>query len=343
MEQNHGRNSLLEKELKKGVVKSTAPIGLIITALGLGIVMIVGSYLIKYIRGPLPLNEVYNTEQVKNEYVTLHVQYVLDSFMETYKTRSGIRTKSDTYYLILDEELGAIPVRSSVSRSEELERIMDETWDYLNGVREAPPQGSTITGTMKRMKDEGEKYYQRALDYYELEGGGENYYLWDGLLDNQTPGSAMMTTALGAVLMCLGLFILSRLLKKGHIESIQSFLDSHPEVTRDYLEADFQSAKSWPGRFWVGRYFTYGAYDKPEILSNEEITRGVVSGEKRWEKFRSGTGMSYQRPGREHSFSMNQKTANQVISQYQAINPELAKKMGLRDKAVMNGGLEENS
>ena len=61
MEQNHGRNSLLEKELKKGVVKSTAPIGLIITALGLGIVMIVGSYLIKYIRGPLPLNEVYNT------------------------------------------------------------------------------------------------------------------------------------------------------------------------------------------------------------------------------------------------------------------------------------------
>ena len=36
MEQNHGRNSLLEKELKKGVVKSTAPIGLIITALGLG-------------------------------------------------------------------------------------------------------------------------------------------------------------------------------------------------------------------------------------------------------------------------------------------------------------------
>lgn len=101
MEQNHGRNSLLEKELKKGVVKSTAPIGLIITALGLGIVMIIGSYLIKYIRGPLPLNEVYNTEQVKNEYVTLHVQYVLDSFMETYKTRSGIRTKSDTYYLIL--------------------------------------------------------------------------------------------------------------------------------------------------------------------------------------------------------------------------------------------------
>ena len=72
MEQNHGRNSLLEKELKKGVVKSTAPIGLIITALGLGIVMIIGSYLIKYIRGPLPLNEVYNTEQVKNEYVTLH-------------------------------------------------------------------------------------------------------------------------------------------------------------------------------------------------------------------------------------------------------------------------------
>ena len=57
------------------------------------------------------------------------------------------------------------------------------------------------------MKDEGEKYYQRALDYYELEGSGENYYLWDGLLDNQTPGSAMMTTALGAVLMCMGLFI----------------------------------------------------------------------------------------------------------------------------------------
>ena len=128
----------------------------------------------------------------------------------------------------------------------------------------------------------------------------------------------------------------------GQPESIQSFLDSHPEVTRDYLEADFQSAEKLAGRFWVGRYFTYGAYDKPEILSNEEITRA-------WYQVRSVGRSSVQelvcltRDGREHSFSMNQKTANQVISQYQAINPELAKKMGLRDKAVMNGGLEENS
>ena len=30
-------------------------------------------------------------------------------FMESYRTRSGVRTKSSIYYLVLDEEAGAVP------------------------------------------------------------------------------------------------------------------------------------------------------------------------------------------------------------------------------------------
>ena len=341
MEQSKSGGSLLERELKKGVMRSTAPVGLVITAVGLALVIMIGSYLLKYFRGPLPLEEVYGTEQVKNEYVTVRIQYVLDTFMETYKTRNGVRTKSDTYYLILDQDLGAIPVRASQSRDEELERIMEETWNYLKGTRAEPPREISITGTMKRLDEDGEEYYQKILKYYDLEGRGEEFYLWAGLLDNQTPQSAIAMTAFGAAIVCLGLFILSRLLKKGHLKCIQSFLDSHPAVTREDLETDFQSAGKFTNHFWIGKYFTYGAYTNPEILSNVEITRA-------WFDLRRVGRNSYQElvcftgDGKEHRFSMNEKKADQAIKQYQALNPELARKMGLHGRAVLNGSQEEN-
>lgn len=313
----------------------------IVKAVGLAFVIIIGSYLLKYFRGPLSLEEVYGTEQVKNEYMTIHIQYVLDTFMETYKTRNGVRSKSDTYYLILDQDLGAIPVRASQSRNKELERIMEETWDYIKGTRAEPPREISVTGTMKQLDGDGEKYYQKTLNYYDLEGHGEDFYLWAGLLDNQTPQSAMVMTAFGAAIVCRGLFILSRLLKKGHLTSIQSFLDSHPSVTREDLEADFQSAGKLINQFWIGRYFTYGAYTNPEILSNDEITRA-------WFDLRRAGRNSYPElvcftgDGKEHRFSMNEKKADQAIKQYQALNPEFAGKMGLHSRALLNGSQDEN-
>ena len=68
--------------------------------------------------------------------------------MESYRTRSGVRTKSSIYYLVLDEEAGAVPVRISGKMEAEMDRIMDETRDYLKGgcVPEPASGNATLEG-----------------------------------------------------------------------------------------------------------------------------------------------------------------------------------------------------
>lgn len=145
----------VETEFKKAMVRVNVPVGLLVTAFGIGLMVLVGSYLIKYFRGAVPLREVYGTEQAGDEYVSFDINYVLDAFMESYRTRSGVRTKSSIYYLVLDEEAGAVPVRISGKMEAEMDRIMDETWDYLKGVRSDPPQGLHVEGTLKKLKGDG--------------------------------------------------------------------------------------------------------------------------------------------------------------------------------------------
>lgn len=341
MGRENGSNSLLESELKKGMFKSTAPIALIMTILGLFIMISVGGYLVKYIRGPIPLEEVYGTEAVKNEYVTLRVQYVLDGFMETYRTRNSVRRKSDVYYLVLDEDLGAVPLRVPNAKDREnIERLIDETWDYLQGLQAEPPQGIEITGTMKLLKGDGERYYQEALNDYQLDGLEENYYLWAGLLDNQTPSSAMGIEAVGTAIALLGLWLLSKLFRNEHKKSIQAFLESHQTVRREDLEEDFRNAEKICGQFWIGYNCTYGICSKPEILLNAEIS-------KVWFNVRKSGRTTVQElicltaDGKEHCFSMNRNKADQAIKRYQSIDSELAKRTGLRDKAMMGGTNKE--
>ena len=48
---------------KKAMVRVNVPVGLLVTAFGIGLMVLVGSYLIKYFRGAVPLREVYGTEQ----------------------------------------------------------------------------------------------------------------------------------------------------------------------------------------------------------------------------------------------------------------------------------------
>ena len=45
------------------MVRVNVPVGLLVTAFGIGLMVLVGSYLIKYFRGAVPLREVYGTEQ----------------------------------------------------------------------------------------------------------------------------------------------------------------------------------------------------------------------------------------------------------------------------------------
>lgn len=116
------------------MVRSAVPTGPLVTAFMIGMLAMIVGYLIKYFCGAIPLQDIYQTKTVKEEYVSININYVLDSFMDSYRTRMGGRSKDSVYYLEVDEEIGAMPLRASTKKmQEEMERIIDETWDYLDG------------------------------------------------------------------------------------------------------------------------------------------------------------------------------------------------------------------
>lgn len=328
--ENKNRRTV-EAELRKGLVRANVPIGLVLTALGIGLMLFVSGYLIKYFRGAIPLGEVYLTEQAGEEYVSFDIDYVLDSFMESYRTRNGVRTKSSIYYLALDEEVGPVPVRVSTKMEKEMDRIMDETWDYLRGTRSQPPVGIHVEGTLKKLKDDGKTYYDRTVGRYDLGTETESYYLWAGMLDNQSPSSAMGVTGLGAVIMVFGLWILSSMLGKDHIKAVQVFLDSHETVSREMLDEDFQKVQKINSTFWLGEEFTYGISGKPVILVNREL-------KKVWFRVqRVGRGTREElvctmADGKEYGFTMNKKKADEAITIYQSRFPDLKMAASLKSK-----------
>ena len=333
----------VETEFKKAMVRVNVPVGLLVTAFGIGLMVLVGSYLIKYFRGAVPLREVYGTEQAGDEYVSFDINYVLDAFMESYRTRSGVRTKSSIYYLVLDEEAGAVPVRISGKMEAEMDRIMDETWDYLKGVRSDPPQGLHVEGTLKKLKGDGKKYYDRAVRSFDLETETESYYFWAGMLDNQTPSSAMGTTGLGAVIALLGLFILSSMLKKHHVAAVRTFLDSHKTINRERLDEDFRNARKISGTFWIGEDLTYGIVGKPVILVNQELKKVRFQ----VKKFGRGTStelVCVMADGKEYEFTMNRKDADEAIALYHAKFPTLKMASSLKGKLIVpeDGDTESN-
>lgn len=336
MENENTNRRTLESEFRKGMLRSHMPVGLLMTAFGMGLIIIISGYLLKYFRGAIPLREVYRTEQAGEEYVSFDINYVLDAFMESYRTRSGVRTKSSVYYLVLDEEAGPVPVRVSAKLEAEMDRIMDETWDYLNGVRSQPPVGMHVEGTLKKLKDNGKTYFDRTSRSFDLPVENESYYLWAGMLDNQTPSSAMGVLGLGTVIMFLGFFILFSMLGKDHIKAVQAFLETHENITRQMVDEDFKNSRKIGGTFWLGEDFSYAISGKPVILVNQELKKVLF----RIQRVGRGTReelVCVMENGKEYDFTMNKKKAEEAISIYHAKYPALKMSASLKGKLMVAG------
>ena len=80
-------------------------------------------------------------EQAGDEYVSFDINYVLDAFMESYSTAAGCAPRAVYIIWCWMRRREAVPVRISGKMEAEMDRIMDETWDYLKGVRSGSASG----------------------------------------------------------------------------------------------------------------------------------------------------------------------------------------------------------
>lgn len=161
------------------------------------------------------------------------VDYVLDTVAEEYETKFGIRTSDDStklYYIISLPNSYAVYETSNKEEYDTLDKICNETWDYLNsedGSAPAPTSSLMIQGEVKKMDDKVAGYFkdwfkeQADFSDEDFEKNTEVYMIsrtkFDGFQRSVYTGIGL--AAVGAV----GLIVLLVLKIKAKKQSSQEF------------------------------------------------------------------------------------------------------------------------
>ncbi len=115
-----------------------------------------------------------------DSYIEIDVDAVLDNFAERTHKTYGITTGKDQYYLIwLDDDSMIALTANGKKAIAELERVYDETWDYLDEkaayLTENPVH---LKGKLVSMGDDVKKFYQESLDYLEVSSADRDIYYY---------------------------------------------------------------------------------------------------------------------------------------------------------------------
>ena len=152
------------KDLQNKAVKR-AKSGIIITIVALVIILVIGgNSFIKLIQGPA---DIYSlpVEDLKGSYVDAELYAIVDLFAEyTEKSKSGIETVTQQYFIIPVGESEYIGVMVPQRDLTMANRICDETFEYVMGDRAELTTTMPVRGTINKMKDEVEKYFYERFE-----------------------------------------------------------------------------------------------------------------------------------------------------------------------------------
>lgn len=202
-------------------------------------------------------------DQLEGKYVSLDVQWVLDTYY-TKKQSSSSSYPNNYGYLIYDEESGYM-MGIYVTRDESKEvwaDLKDETYEYLTYAADDEPKPVTIKGTFRKMTGtELSKFKDTAKEW------GDEFFDYDyrGItlmytIDTSSVNGQSSTLVVGARLFGIWFLIwlgvcLIVLLTKGPVRKIVKFMNKNG-ISEAELDADFTSAKVFKN-VYVGRKYTY--------------------------------------------------------------------------------------
>lgn len=187
-----------------------------------GLIMMFAAYgdLIVSLKPAVSFQDMLDGKEVKvGSHVAGDVVYVLDYFASesTYTRRSDGSRSGDrangNYYLIPTEE-GVIGFKSRQADVADMDKLIDETYDFLAGGTE-PSTKIFIQGTVEVMEDELARYYEEYLTDMgytqgEIEAMGEPL-----IIQYRSFTSVRVVFLIGLVMAALGVFLTIRRYKRG--------------------------------------------------------------------------------------------------------------------------------
>ena len=110
-------------------------------------------------------------EEYVDKYISADLDAIVDIYAETTHTYNYIPTGKDNHYIawLEDDSFISITLKNK-KQIEEAERVIDETWDYLDEKTDNFTENPLhIEGVLKELDNDLEKYYQEVLTEYGVE------------------------------------------------------------------------------------------------------------------------------------------------------------------------------
>ncbi len=182
-----------------------------------------------------------------DSYIEIKIDAVFENFAETTHKTNGITTGKDQHYIVWldDDSVIAVSVKNKKLVSE-LERIMDETWDYLDEKTDSLTQNTIeVKGKLRKMNTEMRKYYDEHLDYIGLKEAGFNiHYLQVDCTSSRTTyiiATAIMLVV--AVLLLVAFAVTRRNLNNAAVSGFDVLQGDHSSYDYSYGEGGIQPAE----------------------------------------------------------------------------------------------------
>lgn len=247
----------------------------------LGMIMIMGiAFLVVGARDVIGIgkavdfNEIAWDDVEKDMYVKSGTNMVLDYYCEEVKTRNGVETGRNRWYLVPyssdQENWHFIGVKVDKGSIEKYETVVEDTEDWLEGEVAILSYDLKITGRVRECKGEVKDYLNDYISEWEEYNGSDsaNMFVPYYIDLTSTKGSTTMMVVGGiAVVVCAGLFVFFIVKSKKESQRIEGKVDFSAYT------ASGSSARPSGGYTDKEGFYTNGGDELDRILAEEERKR----------------------------------------------------------------------
>ena len=146
----------------------------------------------------------------ENKYVSVYVDFALDKYARTDHKRYAITTGTDYHYGILLGDDSIISVDVSSKKENAMDKIVDDTWDYLDYKRDNLTNDPIVLkGKLKKLGSSLYSYYEELLN--DLGIDKNEYQIHYYTIDSTT--SPLSETLISIGVLAIGTFMLVSVIK----------------------------------------------------------------------------------------------------------------------------------
>lgn len=201
------------QELKKKSLKSNLVIILILAVAGIAMIASQVSSLLVVLSGKDDLDVMTADEIQPGMYVEGTVWGIYDYYASTTETKNGVSNTVSCEYIIPVGEAEYMGMVAPKRYMDDCDALMEESWDYLDGLTDEITGQFMVTGTIEEMDAESLKFYREYLvDYAGYDELSEEeqaaflpYYLKIGYIGQNESYVVVCFLILGALLLAIAI------------------------------------------------------------------------------------------------------------------------------------------